>query len=294
MLKSNKIEYEWITPDEGSSFRLIEVDMSSNRFFWHAHPEYEIVYIQKGEGRQQIGNHVSEYSAGEIVFIGPNIPHLGFGYNNNFQRDHREIVVQLKEDFLGVDFLKTPEFRHIKQLFESSKNVFSFKGEARKQLSSKLEKLPKLKSLDRLLALLKILQIMAETQEFDYLIKEGTNLDLRQRDSERANKIFRFVEENYKDEIRIETVADVINLTPPSFCRFFKGVMHMTFSDFLSEYRVSQAKSLLLEDYNISEVCFESGFNSLSHFDKTFKKITAKNPSDYRKDYKKKVTTQVH
>jgi AraC-like DNA-binding protein/quercetin dioxygenase-like cupin family protein len=285
MLKLTKIEYEWIVPDSGSSFRMIEVDETANRFYWHAHPEYEIAYIQKGNGKQQIGNNTFNFASGELVFIGPNIPHLGFGYGNEYSKAHKEIVIQLKNDFLGEKFLNAPECESLKVLFEHAKNGICFKGNAKLRIGKQIEKLVKLEGFERLIALLSILQDMANTKEYDFLLNSGHQMDVRQRDSERIDKIMNYVEKNFKKEIRIEQIADLVSLTEPSFCRFFKQVMHMTFSDFLNEYRVSRSKMMLLEDNNISEVCFASGFNSLSHFDKTFKKITGKNPSEYRKEH---------
>src|SRR6218665_805361 len=100
-----KVEYEKISPDTGSSFRLIHWKSENDRFFWHYHPEYEIVFVRKGSGKLHIGQHLTNYEEGELVFIGPNLPHTGFGYG--VIGEHEEIVVQLREDFLGESFLFT-------------------------------------------------------------------------------------------------------------------------------------------------------------------------------------------
>jgi AraC-like DNA-binding protein len=92
------------------------------------------------------------------------------------------------------------------------------------------------------------------------------------------------VEENYTEEIRIETVAEIANLSVPSFCRYFKKMTHLTFTDFLNEFRVNNACKLLHTGVPVSDVCFSSGFNSISHFSKTFKQIKGQSPRDYKKD----------
>ncbi|HEV3249633.1 MAG TPA: helix-turn-helix transcriptional regulator, partial [Puia sp.] len=83
--------------------------------------------------------------------------------------------------------------------------------------------------------------------------------------------------------IDIKKVAALIHLTSAAFCRYFKKITHRTFTDFLNQYRINQAKKLLLHDKNVTEACYESGFENLSYFNKTFKKVAGENPSHFRK-----------
>ncbi len=98
-----KVEFEIIAPDRGSSFKLINWRSENDKFFWHQHPEYEIIYVKKGSGKLHIGNHLGEYQEGEVMFLGPNLPHTGLGYG--VIGEHEEIIVQLKDIFLGNDFM---------------------------------------------------------------------------------------------------------------------------------------------------------------------------------------------
>lgn len=280
-----KIEYEKISPDSGSSFRLIHWKSENDKFFWHYHPEYEIVYVHKGTGRRHIGSDLANYEEGELVFMGPNLPHTGFGYG--VIGEHEEIVVQLKEDFLGEKFLQAPEMLEIKKLFERSKRGISFHGKTQKVVGSKLQKMLQLPYFERLIELINIFQILATTDEFSILHADGTRFDFSHKDEDRINQIYAYVEQNYKKPIDIQEVADISNLTVPSFCRYFKKMTHLTFTDFVNEFRVNQACKLLLDGQQVSDVCFESGFNNVSHFNKTFKQLTGKSPREYKKGVEK-------
>lgn len=277
-----KTEYEKIIPDPGSSFRVLRWRSNEDRFFWHQHPEYEIVYIHKGTGKRHIGQHISHFEEGELMFIGPNIPHLNFGYGAD--TEHEEIVAQLREDFLGEVFLQSPEFEGIRTLFERSKQGVSFHGKTRKEAAALMLRLPALRGFERLLMLLRILQKLATTSEFTMLKINGSAYESSHREEARIRKIYAYVEQSYQQEIDLKAVADLVNLTIPSFCRYFKKMMRMTFTDFVNEYRINQACKALNQGQNVSDACYESGFNNLSHFTKTFKSIIGKTPREYRKE----------
>ena len=150
-------------------------------------------------------------------------------------------------------------------------------------MANRLRKLPNLPNFQRLIEVLQIFQTLAISQEFSLLNADGTRLDFSHKEEERINKIYRFVEQNYSQLIDIQVVADLASLTVPSFCRYFKKMTHLTFTDFVNEFRVNQACKLLLGNKQIADVCYESGFNNVSHFNKIFKEITGRNPSEYRK-----------
>lgn len=275
-----KIEFEKIAPDSGSSFKVIQWKSKNDRFFWHQHPEFEIIYVKKGSGKLHIGNHLGKYRKGELMFLGPNLPHAGLGYGVIGQ--HEEIIIQLNEGFLGQEFMNAPELEKIKNLFERSVLGLTFHHKTRQLAAEKIEELINLKGLDRLMKLVEVLKLLSETPDFKVLNNANARFDFRHKDENRINKVYQYVENNYKSPIDIEAVAELSNLTLPSFCRYFKKMSHMTFTDFVNEFRVNNACKLLHSDISISEVCFESGFLNVSHFNRTFKKFKGQSPRDYR------------
>ena len=280
-----KVEYEKISPDTGSSFRLIHWKSENDRFFWHYHPEYEIVFVRKGSGKLHIGEHLKNYEEGELVFIGPDLPHTGFGYG--VIGEHEEIVVQLRKDFLGEDFMQKPELQLIRDLFERAKQGLSFQGKARKIAAIKLQKMLTLSHFERLVELLNIFHTLATTPDFSVLNTIDKSFDFNHKDEDRINKVYEYVEQNYQQNVNIKAVADLTNLTIPSFCRYFKKITHITYTDFVNEYRINQACRLLFENKPVADICFEVGFNNISHFNKTFKQLKGKSPREYKIDMEK-------
>lgn len=282
-----KTEFEIIQPDAGSSFRVLHHNVSADTFKWHYHyhPEYEIVCVFHGSGRRHVGNHLSNYEGGDLVLIGSNLPHGGFGYGSVDM--HEEIVVQFTKDFLGENFLLKPEMDNIKKLFERAKQGLSFRGETKKNLSEKFKKLLELSHFERLIELLNILQNLANSTEYISLNTLNTRYNFSQKDQERLGKVYKYVEEKYSQDIDIQTVAKICNLTIPAFCNYFKKNLNQTFTDFTNEYRINQACKMLLEGSEIVDICYHCGFNNISYFGRVFKQFKGTNPSQFRRNFGK-------
>lgn len=253
---------------------------------WHLHPEYEIVYISEGStGRRHIGEHISYFTNGDLIFLGPNLPHYGF--SEHLEKEHYEIVVQLKEDFLGPAFFDAPEMMGIRQLFERAKAGLSFFGNIKKEVGQDLMAMTEMNNFDRLLRLMRILRKLSQAEEYRLLNARGFALEVDGKDHQRVQLIYEYVEQNYLELIKLEEIATAVQMTVPSFCRYFKKLTGKTFTHFVNEFRVTHACRLLSNSHlSISEVCFDSGFNNLSHFNKHFKLVTSQSPGQYRKAMK--------
>ncbi|MEM6317824.1 MAG: AraC family transcriptional regulator [Bacteroidota bacterium] len=282
-----KAALEKIAPVFGSSFNIRKFTNpeTCKTPHWHFHPEYEIVYISNGSGKRHIGNHISRYKEGDLIFLGPNLPH--FGFCDQLMEEHTEIVVQMKEDFLGKDFFAAPEMRIVQQLFERSKQGLIFSKKVMAEVGADLVSMPDMDNYDRLLTLLKVLKILAQTEDFTMLNADGLALEVQSQDHYRINTIYQHVEHHFTQEISLDEMARKVNMTIPAFCRYFKKLTGKTFTHFVNEFRISHACKLLAEgDLPISEICYESGFNNFSHFNKQFRLVTGNSPSKYRKALK--------
>ncbi|MVM40914.1 helix-turn-helix domain-containing protein [Spirosoma sp. HMF3257] len=277
-----KLQFEKIEPEAGSSFRVIHnTEAETCRVYWHYHPEYEIVYIPFGTGQRRVGTNVSCYESGELVFIGPNLPHLNFSYGKEGQ--YEEIVVQMRDDFMGESFLQKPELAAVKHLFDLGHKGLTFGAVTKQQVGPWLEELPDQSPFDRFLTLLRVLQHLADAPDAEPLHANGVRFDLNPKEQERINRVCQYVEQHYAEPVVIQDVADLASLTVPAFCRYFKRMTHLTFTDFVNEYRVNQARRLLHSARTVADVGFAVGFNNLSHFNKTFRAVTGQTPSAYRK-----------
>lgn len=278
-----KAKLEPITSDSDSSFRILLTPKLNDIFYWHFHPEYEIVYVEAASGFRHIGDHISKYEGSDLALIGPNIPHLNFDYGVKATVD--TVVIQMKENFLGQDFFSLPEIAAIKSLLEKAKNGVVFYGATKKSAGEKLKQLTGLPHFEQLIALLQVFNLLATSNEIEMLKAKPIASASVLKEQQRLQKVYHFIEANYQKEIDVKAVAKLCNLTTAAFCRYFKKATRYTFTDFLNQFRINQSKKILLQDKNVTEACYESGFSNISHFNKTFKKITGENPSAFKKKH---------
>lgn len=279
-----KLSFEQVTPDADSSFHILLTPHLENVFLWHYHPEYEIVYIDGASGTRHVGDHISRYEGSDLVFIGPNIPHLNFDYG--VKTDYRKVVVQLNENFLGESFWRAPEFADVARLFAMARSGLSFHGETKRVVGEQLEALTARPPFERMMALLTIFQRLATSSEVTPLHGQPVTNAYNLNEQQRLRRIYWFIEENYSRKIDLNEVADLSNLTTAAFCRYFKRMTRMTFTQFVNQFRVNQARTLLLRDQTVSETAYACGFESLSYFNKMFRRVTGENPLQFRKRYR--------
>ena len=259
--------------------------LKTNKASWHFHPELELVYVNKGQGKRHIGNHLSYFNNSQLLLIGPNLPHNGF--TDRLTTNGFETLIQFKEDFLGKDFFEIPEMKKIKELFERSKKGILFGSETKIKVGDKIENLVEKEGFKKLLVFLEILNILSKTSDYTILNVDGYAVETELQDSSKLDRIYTYINTNFKDHISLDQIANVANMTVPAFCRYFKKVTGKTFTKLVNEYRVVHATKLLSESImSITDISFECGFNNFSHFNKIFKEITGKNASGYRKEMK--------
>ena len=275
-----KIKREVVLPDPGQSFKLFKPSLK-NYFYWHYHPEYELVYVEASNGIRHVGQHISSYMGSDLVLIGPNIPHLNFDYG--LKTEYKQIVVQLKEHFLGDAFDEIPELSSIQKLFAKAYLGLSFFGKTKTVVVEKLKHMQTIGHFEQLLCLLEIFQMLAISDEVVELNEKDTSIKLFLNDKIRMGAIYKYIHANYNETPDVNKIASSVHLSTAAFCRYFKKQTKMTFTDFVNQYRITQAKTLLLQDNTISEACYEVGFQSLSYFNKLFKKITGENPSNFKR-----------
>ena len=277
-----KVAFERVNPDPESSFKIFTPRLN-DFFYWHFHPEYEIVFISGADGTRHVGDHISKFEDSDLVFIGPNVPHLNFDYG--IKGPYEKIVVQLKEDFLDNAFSQLPELATIRELFEKARNGISFYGDTKQRIGERLKAITTKDRFQQLLEMLSIFHELAKSKEMTLLNSQPIDDHYNLKEQQRIRSINRFIEENHQRKIDAEEVAALVNLSLSAFCRYFKKMTRLTFTEFLNQYRINQAKKLLLQDKNVTEACYESGFASLSYFNRTFKKVTGDNPLHFKKQF---------
>jgi AraC-like DNA-binding protein len=129
--------------------------------------------------------------------------------------------------------------------------------------------------------------LLAESKEVNLLNAKPIASASLLKEQQRIHKVYHFIETNYQANIDVNEVAKLCNLTTAAFCRYFKKSTHYTFTDFVNHFRINQSRKILMQDKTVTEACYESGFENISYFNKTFKKFTGENPSAFRKKHTK-------
>ena len=284
-MRETKPALEKISPAFGSSIALRQYSDPNRKKLpqWHFHPEVELVYVKGGSGKTHIGNHLSYFNRGQLVLIGSNLPHYGF--TDSLTGNRSETIVQMKSNFMGDGFFDIPEMAKINKLVERAKMGLSFHGKTKRKIGEKIEKLVEYDPYDRLIKVLIILDKLAKSEEYSILNAQGFVMEIGMQDNNKINTIYDFVRDHYTRSISLSEVSEMVHMTEPAFCRYFKKISGKTFTKFVNEYRLVHASKLLTENpSSITHICFETGFNNFSHFTKQFKQFTGKSPSEYRKE----------
>ena len=275
-------------PQYSFSVRQDLVPYVNNR--WHYHTEVELIHFKKGEGTQFIGDSIKQFKAGDVVLVGSNLPHYWRFDDSYFEEDSNEKadvrVAHFCENFWGSQFLQLPENIPIKSLLDKAKRGLQITGKTRQKVAELLEALLQTDNNYRIILLMEALNLIAESQQLETLSSIGFKYDLVENEKDRINAVYEYSIKNFKRTIQLEEIASVANISPNSFCRYFKSRTRKTYSQFLIEIRVGHACKLLIENnLSIKQLCYESGFNNFTSFHKYFKLITSKSPLTYQKEF---------
>ncbi len=257
---------------------------------WHYHAEIELIHFKKGEGTQFIGDSIRKFKTGDVVLVGSNLPHY-WRFDDTYFEENAPLTADVRvahfcEDFWGSQFLQLPENVHIRSLLDKAKRGLQITGRTRQKIADILDSLLHTTDNHRIILLMEALNTIAACKQLETLSSIGFKYDLIEDEKDRINAIYEYSLKNFKRPIQLEEIAGIANISPSSFCRYFKSRTRKTYSQFLIEIRVGHACKLLIENnLSIKQLCYESGFNNFSSFHKYFKLITSKSPLTYQKEF---------
>ena len=278
-------------PESGEGSFRVQVDHQP--FFYdtlHFHPEIQITVFLEGSGTQFVGDHIGTFEAGDVIVLGPNLPHV-FRCDEPYYQENSGLMAHsvslfLKKESFGERFFDLPEMKKISQLLSKSSRGIKLKGKGAQNIGNMISEMVQQEGFDRFTGLLFILDRLTKVKKSEVLSSVAYSTPQKESDNKKINDVFQFVMLNYHRELRLEEVASVAHMSPTAFCRYFKLRTRKTFSRFLNEIRVGQACKLLVEqDSHITSVCYASGFNNISNFNRQFKQITGYTPSGYKQRY---------
>jgi AraC-like DNA-binding protein len=257
---------------------------------WHAHSEYQLFVVLQGTGTRFIGDNIKSFKPGELILTGPHLPHVWRNDEAYFQKNSRlktsGIVIYLNENFLGDHFLEKEEIIVLKKLFLKSMRGLEFYGAKKLEVIKLMKELTKCQGVASVILVLRILEILSGTKEYHYISSRAYDNTFDQHETDRLNKVYEYVFKNFRKKILLKDLSDLLNMTPTSFSRYFTMKNNKPFSRFISEIRIKQACKMLTEtDEPVSQICYACGFDTLSNFNKQFKDITQKKPTQYKNEF---------
>ncbi|OIN60733.1 AraC family transcriptional regulator [Arsenicibacter rosenii] len=258
---------------------------------WHYHPEIELLHIEQGSGTQFVGDNIQNFQAGDVFLIGSNLPHY-WRCDNAYFENRKDLVAQATvvhflENFWGDQFLQLPENRPVARFLEKARQGIRLFGELREGVKVLMHDMLTQTGTDKVITLMRILALMARSEEWETLSSSEYPGQFNEADTDRINRIYAYALANFQQKVTLDEIAAVANMSPHSFCRYFKSRSRKSFSQFMLELRVHHACKMLIDgQLPVSQVCFDSGFNQFSTFNKYFKEITGKSPGQYRKEFK--------
>ena len=253
-------------------------------FEWHQHPEYELTLIETGRGQRFVGDHIQEYQPGDLVLLGPDLPHTLASYDDTADY-HRASVVQFSGRWIDPLLDVTPEARAIHSLLRRSRRGLCFTGPAAQHALDQMPTMNKRRGMAKVITLLDLLDRMARNPQVQPLASPAYTHTTHLADK-RIDRVCRFIHDHATEPITQAQAADLAHMSCPAFSRFFKQRVGMTYSRYLHELRIGHACRLLIEsDAPITEACFASGFNNLSNFNRVFRVIKGTSPRHFRQNH---------
>lgn len=254
---------------------------------YHTHEELQIMLVVKGHGSAYIGDKILQFKEGDIYLLGKNLPHVFKDKLSGQDLGIESISIFFLQDFMGTGFLELPESRLLGALLEESNRGIQVKGKLQERITESIWQIHNSEGLKRLLILVDMLELLAQSEDLSFISSPGYHKPKRSVDGRKINDVFDFMLANYSREIRLEEIAEIAHMSSTAFCRYFKQHTRKTYSRFLNEIRVGQACKMLVDDkLSISNICYSSGFNNISNFNRQFKKITGFTPSVYQKQHR--------
>jgi AraC-like DNA-binding protein len=269
-----------------SSFRVTHHVESFFLKVWHYHPELELVLSLKSSGTRFVGDSIKKFDEGDVVLIGKNLPHMWLNDESYFQEDSdkvaEDIVIHFNKEFMGAEFLNAHEMKPIAELLYKSRYGIKFISPPRKVIKG-IKKINRLaEGFTRTLKFLQILNLLANQPEYELLSSEGFVNSFKKNQNESLDKTYEYIFENFDKPISLSDVAAIANMNASAFSRFFKRVNRKTFSRYLNEVRIGFAcKQLIENNSKIATICYESGYNNISNFNRQFRAIKNMSPTEY-------------
>lgn len=264
------------------SIIAFEIEQQKLDFFWHYHPEYELTLIVHGKGTRMVGDHHENFESGDLVFIGPDLPHTWMS-DRHMEGNCKVVVIQFTKELIQR-FIGLEEDAKINGFLSDSKRGLTINSNKNDNVKNLIKALPSKTGIDKISVFLQILHLLS-TLESRTLASSFYQPLKGAENEKRINTVCQYIQKHSTEPLTIQKAASIIHLTPSAFCKFFKRITGKTFSDYVNDIRIANVcRDLIATDKQVSTIAFENGFDTLTYFNRIFLKKKGMKPSNYRKD----------
>jgi AraC-like DNA-binding protein len=262
---------------------------------WHYHPEYELHLIQRSSGKMFVGDFIGNFHPGTVVLTGPNLPH---NWVSDIARGEevkdRDMLIQFSDELLRDLMRVSPELEEMEPLLDDARYGIEFDGDTAKLVARNLRRIGQATGTRRFLLFLETLDELKRSSERRMLSSREYSPTLNQSVSDTINRVIDFLIGNLAEDIRLTEVAAYCGMSASVFSRFFKKNTGHGFVRYINRMRINRACVLLTDsDKPVTAICFETGFNNLSNFNRQFRAVCGLTPSEYRHQAKRNVTNSM-
>lgn len=254
-------------------------------FQWHHHPEWELTLTLNSEGQRFIGDHIGEYGEGDLVLVGPNLPHTWMSQRRLAAGPHRALVIWFGQDWLDR-FLGLPEWDSLERLAQQGRRGLAVSRQTAIEARPLIERFFESAPAERFITLLKILS----------LIEQGENVPLASasvegtahgRNRDRIERVLTHLHRHFEERIELEELAELAALSVSGLHRLFRKQTGQTVTEYLMHLRIGAAGAqLVATDLPISHIASDVGYGALANFNRQFRALKGMTPRDFRKTFR--------
>ena len=284
--------HEQLTIYSGTPIIARHYDYDKFTFPWHVHNEFEIIYVKESYGERFVADNMETFHSYDLTLVGHSVPHYMKSApeyeNGNKTLRVKGVIIQFEEDFMAHAINNYADLSHIKKLLDESERGIHFSYPENSEIIRCIEQMPESKGTMRIINLLHLLDLMANFTDKRYLGSVHFCQSVSLTMDSRMEKILNFLIAHYKEDIDLNEISSIVAMNASSFCRYFKEKSGKTFTEYILDLRIGQACKLLVENkMDVVQISLECGFNTITHFNRIFKRNTGFTPTEYRKQFLK-------
>ena len=287
---------EFTLPVPANKSLIIKEERLTNFYpYLHRHNEVQLTWIINGEGTLVAGNSMHNFHSNEVFWIGANQAHVFKSAPSYFENDSKKRTHSI-DIFFSIDaqlssFFSIPELKQLKQFVNQHNQGFRVPKNKVAETASKIKKISELAGIDQFLLFIDLLKTLSSIEQLEALSTESEISLCNDNEGIRIATIYNYIMRNYKEQITLEQVSKLAYMTPQAFCRYFRKHTHNTLVGFINQVRINEACKLLMKNDNdtIASIAYNTGFNSITNFNRVFKNVVKKSPKEYVESYMRQV-----